>query len=116
MWGLIVVHSKQAFRFNYVRFNEVPLYSALLLWLLHSLCKVYYVPIKSVTDVFYNVQFVHRQYWTSLYRGTSRLFYGWMSGMVSRMSLKCSWQAYQHTLIHLYDYQFKTLVMCYNYV
>ena len=26
MWGLIVVHSKQVFRFNCVRFNEVPLY------------------------------------------------------------------------------------------
>ena len=26
MWGLIVVHSKQVFHFNCVRYNEVPLY------------------------------------------------------------------------------------------
>ena len=26
MWGLIVAHSKQAFRFNCVHFNKVPLY------------------------------------------------------------------------------------------
>ena len=26
MWGLKVVHSKQVFHFNCVRFNEVPLY------------------------------------------------------------------------------------------
>ena len=28
MWGLIVVHSKQVFHFNCVRFNEVSLYNS----------------------------------------------------------------------------------------
>ena len=27
MWGLIVVHSKQVFHFNCVRYNKVPLHS-----------------------------------------------------------------------------------------
>ena len=31
MWGLIVVHSEQVFRFNCVRFSEVPLYNAFIL-------------------------------------------------------------------------------------
>ena len=30
MWGLIVIHSKQVFHFNCVRFNEVPLYIPIL--------------------------------------------------------------------------------------
>ena len=30
MWGLIVIHSKQVFRFNCVHYNEVPLYCGLV--------------------------------------------------------------------------------------